>query len=776
MKRSYKNETSSHYVTAPKPTTLNLQTRAFAPTESDAPLTQGKAKDSLAQTNIPFQSSEDLLAKLTATPTSNSTTPSVHRKLQGRASLIQAKLNIGEPNDKYEKEADEIATKVVQQINAPSQDSSVQRQDAMEENENELQMKPAISKIQRQGSMEEEDELQMKSLVQRRENIGGGEASTDLESSIQRARGSGQSLDARLKAKMGQAMGADFSGVKVHTDSQSDQLNKSIQAKAFTTGQDVFFRQGAYDPSSRGGQELIAHELTHVVQQTGAGQTQSDRPIINKAPAQIQRLISKDDFIYLAGQPSSKAKWDSSTYTKILQCLQNYEKTNDNTEKRTICAQLKQLCLDWIDGHTEQGNNGDIEVQENSDIRKADYIGRLLGEVQVELGERTSAVGTPSEVIGNLRQDQTSALSDINQQEGANPNAANYKLTLFAAIQNPYLIKFAQKRLNLTIQNEKDKQKNKFLSKKKEKIILTNTEIKNEAAKQVLEEEETQKFQGMTLPEQQAAIQKLADASSAVGHTWVELSAFDANDQAIKEHSFGFYPLGGYNRPELSVPGQVVYPDTIHQNDPSQLALDYDLTQDQYDQALAMAISQLKSPPEYKLIDYNCTLFAKKIVQTAGQKFPGNAFMTIPSGGFSAVTGFNQQKAFNPNGLYEALESNPDAYEPEEVQQAQQKAQQQTQQQVQQAQEQAKRQALEDILSDNLNVTFKLNKDLWGTSRRTGRRSAPKGQQIRINDVFTVEDEDTYEDKVMASIDVGQMYQGLIVDAQELHDAIADQL
>jgi hypothetical protein len=68
---------------------------------------------------------------------------------------------------------------------------------------------------------------------------------------------------------MGQAMGADFSGVKVHTDSQSDQLNKSIQAKAFTTGQDVFFRQGAYEPSSQGGQELIAHELTHVVQQNG---------------------------------------------------------------------------------------------------------------------------------------------------------------------------------------------------------------------------------------------------------------------------------------------------------------------------------------------------------------------------------------------------------------------------------------------------------------------------------------------------------------------------
>jgi hypothetical protein len=70
---------------------------------------------------------------------------------------------------------------------------------------------------------------------------------------------------------MGFAMGADFSGVTVHTDTQSDQLNRSVQAKAFTTGQDIFFRQGAYQPSSRSGQELIAHELTHVVQQHGSG-------------------------------------------------------------------------------------------------------------------------------------------------------------------------------------------------------------------------------------------------------------------------------------------------------------------------------------------------------------------------------------------------------------------------------------------------------------------------------------------------------------------------
>ncbi|WP_072620747.1 DUF4157 domain-containing protein [Spirulina major] len=107
--------------------------------------------------------------------------------------------------------------------------------------------------------------------IQRQAN-GESIAPMDVESDIHRARGGGQTLDPNLQRSMGQAMGADFSHVKVHTDRTSDNLNHALQAKAFTTGSDVFFRQGEYNPSSKGGQELIAHELTHVVQQTGASQ------------------------------------------------------------------------------------------------------------------------------------------------------------------------------------------------------------------------------------------------------------------------------------------------------------------------------------------------------------------------------------------------------------------------------------------------------------------------------------------------------------------------
>jgi hypothetical protein len=145
--------------------------------------------------------------------------------------------------------------------------NSIQRETIPEE-EDKVMPKLEGNSIQRETIPEEEEELQRKSTEESHQ--AGKAATPDLESSIQQLRGNGQPLADNVRAPMEQAFGADFSGVRVHTDAQSNQLNRSIQARAFTTGQDVFFRQGAYNPGSRDGQELIAHELTHVVQQNGS--------------------------------------------------------------------------------------------------------------------------------------------------------------------------------------------------------------------------------------------------------------------------------------------------------------------------------------------------------------------------------------------------------------------------------------------------------------------------------------------------------------------------
>ena len=105
-------------------------------------------------------------------------------------------------------------------------------------------------------------------LLAQRSGDGPATVDDDTADRINRARGGGQAMDASVQRQMSQAMGADFSEVRVHTSGESHALNQQLGAKAFTTGQDIFFRQGAYNPASNEGQDLLAHELTHVVQQS----------------------------------------------------------------------------------------------------------------------------------------------------------------------------------------------------------------------------------------------------------------------------------------------------------------------------------------------------------------------------------------------------------------------------------------------------------------------------------------------------------------------------
>ena len=225
--------------------------------------------------------------------------------------VVQPKLTLGPVDDVYEREADSVAAQVVQSM-AATQAPPVQRQEDEEELqmkavqrqevEEELQMKPAAESVQRQ---EDEEELQMKpaaEAVQRQEDeeelqmkpaaesvqragteeeeellqgkrTGGPEAGAldpAIESQIQRARAGGSALEPAARSSMEGAMGSDFSSVRIHTGQESDSLNRSLSARAFTTGSDIFFRSGEYNPGSTQGQQLLAHELTHVVQQGAA--------------------------------------------------------------------------------------------------------------------------------------------------------------------------------------------------------------------------------------------------------------------------------------------------------------------------------------------------------------------------------------------------------------------------------------------------------------------------------------------------------------------------
>lgn len=116
---------------------------------------------------------------------------------------------------------------------------------------------------------------------------GEGEAvvSPDVEAAIERSCGGGRPLDTGVRHSMESAFASDFSGVRIHTDAESHSLNRAVNAVAFTTGRDIFFSHGAYNPESSGGKELLAHELTHVVQQGAASSLSTS---VNRM--QIQRM------------------------------------------------------------------------------------------------------------------------------------------------------------------------------------------------------------------------------------------------------------------------------------------------------------------------------------------------------------------------------------------------------------------------------------------------------------------------------------------------------
>jgi hypothetical protein len=255
--------------------------------------------------------------------------------------------------------------------------SSIQRQEGEEE---DLQMKPDISSIQRQEG--EEEEIQAKSTQPDQQVMAGGDASTELETSIQTAKGGGQPLDGGLQRSMGQAMGADFSGVKVHTDSQSDQLNQSIQAKAFTTGQDVFFRQGAYEPSSQGGQELIAHELTHVVQQNGKS-TSGSSPIQRKMQFKSEDLRGT---MSLGARVNRFLGRSTSTFTQIQNLLTKYETANAPKDQEKLLKELRTLAQSWLDKHN------DDPIKKDSLEKMIPAINRELGDIKQQEAEAAAAI------------------------------------------------------------------------------------------------------------------------------------------------------------------------------------------------------------------------------------------------------------------------------------------------------------------------------------------------------------------------------------------------
>ncbi|MEZ4875162.1 MAG: DUF4157 domain-containing protein [Flavobacteriaceae bacterium] len=263
---------------------------------------------------------------------------------------IQTKLTIGKADDAYEKEADATADKVV---NGAAEGNSLQKKG--EEEEESLQQKPAsqtISSLQKkelaqeessiqkvpkeeeeavQQKEEEEETLQQKgeeeeaqtkreeeeSPVQKEEEEeeaaqpkaeeeeklqkkGNNTAATStVEKGIKSTKGQGSKMDTKTRIEMEKGFGADFSQVKIHTDATSEKISEELGAQAFTTGNDIYFNEGKYNPTTKEGKHLLAHELTHTIQQTGTIEKKIQKIGIDDVQEEMngKTFVTTDDYL-----------------------------------------------------------------------------------------------------------------------------------------------------------------------------------------------------------------------------------------------------------------------------------------------------------------------------------------------------------------------------------------------------------------------------------------------------------------------------------------------
>jgi hypothetical protein len=177
---------------------------------------------------------------------------------------VQTKLTVGAPGDKYEQEADSMAAKVMTMPDSAIQ-QPIQRQTG--EGTKAVQMQPLVNSITPlvQRSSGKEEEVQRKSEVQRASD-GSSVASGSVENRLAGSKGGGSALPKDVRSFMEPRFGADFSNIKVHTDSNAVQMNKELGAQAFAHGSDIYYGAG----KSPGKNELTAHELTHTIQQGAA--------------------------------------------------------------------------------------------------------------------------------------------------------------------------------------------------------------------------------------------------------------------------------------------------------------------------------------------------------------------------------------------------------------------------------------------------------------------------------------------------------------------------
>ncbi|GGF03361.1 DUF4157 domain-containing protein [Flavobacterium limi] len=213
---------------------------------------------------------------------------SVQKKIE--ASKSKEKTNTSKSLVPPKKEEDIQKKNAVEKAETIQNKTETAKTDIPKAKEKILPPKPLIQKKKEEEiQAKEEEEIQAKEDEKELQMSSATDAPADtsnLESNLNSSKGGGSPLSGKVKAEMESGIGADFSNVRIHNDSNAVKMNQQLGAQAFATGNNIYFNEGKYNPNSQSGKHLLAHELTHTVQQ-GAAIRKKPEPI-SPAPEMIQ--------------------------------------------------------------------------------------------------------------------------------------------------------------------------------------------------------------------------------------------------------------------------------------------------------------------------------------------------------------------------------------------------------------------------------------------------------------------------------------------------------
>lgn len=215
----------------------------------------------------------------------------------GRARIMpQTKLLLSQPGDVYEREADRVADEVTRSFVAGAAPSPVtvsqtlgSPQPAVQRQEDEV-VEPDDEGLEGAEFSEEDEEEEIvgdESGMPKRED--GAATSSSRFASVRIPTGEGQALGATTRRSMETWMGHDFGHVRIHDDSQAAASARQLRAHAYTVGSNIFFNEGKYEPTRVDGMRLLAHELTHVLQQSAMGPAQGVAGRVQRQPTTQHR-------------------------------------------------------------------------------------------------------------------------------------------------------------------------------------------------------------------------------------------------------------------------------------------------------------------------------------------------------------------------------------------------------------------------------------------------------------------------------------------------------